>query len=71
MEYFPMSKADEKASVNPLIVMPDEESGSMYARVVGQKELGNGQEMSWLVEDMCVQWRAWGHPGGVVEGGGS
>ena len=60
MDYFVMSKADEKASENPLIVMTDEESGSRYARAVGQKGLGDGQEMSWLIEDMCTQLRAWG-----------
>ena len=33
MDYF-MSKTDEKASVNPRIVMADEDSGSRYARAV-------------------------------------
>ena len=64
--YFLMSKADEKAFTNLLIVMADEESGSRYARAVGQKGLGDGQEMSWLIEDMCTQLRAWGHAGGAV-----
>ena len=67
MDYFSMSKAAEKASEIPLIVMTEEESGSRYARAVGQKGLGDGQEMSWLIEDMCTQLRAWGHAGGAGE----
>ena len=43
--------------------MTDEESGSEYARAVGQKGLGDGQEMGRLVEDVCAQLRAWGHAG--------
>ena len=58
IDYFFMSKADEQTSVNPLIVMADEEPGSRYARAVGQKGLGDGQEMSWLIEDMCTPPRA-------------
>ena len=60
-----MSKEDENASADPLIVMADEESGSKCARAVGEKGLGDGQEISWLVEDMCTQLRAWGHAGGT------
>ena len=30
---------------------------------MGQKGLGDGQETSWLIEDMCTQLRAWGHAG--------
>ena len=65
MGYFFMSKADERTFTNPLRVMVDEESGSGYARAAGQKGLGDGQEMCWLVEDMCTQLRAWGHAGGA------
>ena len=68
MDYFPISKADETASQNLLMVMTDEESGSRSARAVAQKGLGDGQEMSWLVEDMCNQLSTWGHAGGA--GGG-
>ena len=32
---------------------------------MGQKGLGEGQEMSWLVADMCAQLRAWRHAGGA------
>ena len=60
-----MSKADEKASVNPLMVMADEVSGSRYASAVAQKGLGDGQARSWFVDDMCAQIRAWGHAGGA------
>ena len=64
MGYFSMSKADEKASVNPM-VMANEESGSRYARAVEQKGLGDGQEMGWPIEDMCTQLRARGRAGGA------
>ena len=60
-----MSREEEKAPGNPLLVMADEEDGSKYARAVRQEGLGDGQEVSWLVEDMCVQLRAWGHAGGA------
>lgn len=61
MDYFFCPRPNGKASENPLLVMADEESGSRYARAVGQKGLVGGQEMSWLIEDMCPQLRAWGH----------
>lgn len=65
MGYSFMSKANEKTSTNPLMVMADEESGSRYARAVGEKGLGNGQELGWLIVDMCTQLRAWGHAVGA------
>ena len=65
MDYFFVSKADEQASKNPLIVMVDESTGEKYARAVGQKGLGREtSEMDWLIKDMSEELRAWGHPGG-------
>ena len=40
MDYFFMSRENEGASSNPLLVVADEKSGSRYARVVGVKGLG-------------------------------
>ena len=64
MDYFFMSRMDEKAHKNPLIVMVDEATGEKYARAVGQKGLGASNEMDWLIKDMSDELKAWGHPGG-------
>jgi len=65
MDYFFMSREDEKASKNPLIVIADERSGSRYARAVGCKGLGDGGEMDWLIEDISTIMKSWGHGGGT------
>ena len=49
MDYFFMSVDEEKASSNPIIVMIDESSGSVYARGTGKKGTA---EMDWLIKDM-------------------
>ena len=64
MDYFFMSKEEEKASQNPLIVMLDEEHGNRYMRAVGKKGLGEGNEMDWLIKDMHEELKSWGYPGG-------
>ena len=64
MDCFFMSKEDEKAHENPLIVMIDEETGEKYARAVGQKGIGTNQEMDWLIKDLREELKAWGHTGG-------
>ena len=60
-----MSKEDEKASRNPLIVMVNEETGDKYARAVGQKGLCPDNDMDWLVKDMDLELKPWGHQGGT------
>ena len=65
MDYFFMSREDEKASRNPLLVIADERSGSRYARAVGCKGLGEGGEMDWLIEDISIILKSWGHAGGT------
>ena len=45
MDYFFMSREDEAASRNPLLVVVDAKSGSRYVRLVGQKGLGSACEM--------------------------
>ena len=64
MDYFFMSEEDKKASKNPIIVMIDEESGDRYARAVGQKGIGKDKEMEWLIKDLSLELKAWGHHGG-------
>ena len=66
MDYFFLSKEDEKASENPMIVMVDDKTGEKYARAVGQKGLKkpDGESMDWLVKDMSKELKAWGHGGG-------
>ena len=61
-----MSREDEAASSNPMLVMLDERSGSRYARLVGKKGLGSDGEMDWLVEDILVTMKSWGHAGGAA-----
>ena len=65
MEYFYMSDEDFKASVNPLIVMVDEETGEKYCRATGRKGLGTDGTMDRLVKDMVEELRTWGHAGGA------
>ena len=59
-----MSKVDQEAHKNPLIVMVDEETGEKYARATGQKGLGEDNTMDWLIKDLSEELVAWGHPGG-------
>ena len=44
MDYFFASEADQKAALNPILVMVDEKTGEKYARMVGKKGLGEGGE---------------------------
>ena len=64
MDYFFMFREDESASSNPLFVMADEKSGARYARAVGKKGLGIGDEMDWLIQDISKTLKSWGHAGG-------
>ena len=63
-DYFFMSWVDEAANQNPMLVMLDESTGDKYARAVGQKGLGQGDEMSWLIADLREELKSWGHHGG-------
>ena len=64
LDYFYMSKADEAASENPLLVVIDESTGEKWARAVGQKGLGQEGELDWVVKDLSEELKAWGHAGG-------
>ena len=65
MDYFFASEADQKAALNPILVMVDEKTGEKYARMVGKKGLGEGGEMEWLLKDMRDELVSWGHAGGA------
>ena len=65
-DYFFMSWEDEAAHKNPMLVMKDEATGEKYARAVGQKGLGQGEEMQWLIVDLHEELKSWGHHGGEM-----
>ena len=67
MDYFFMSKEEESAQDNPMLVMVDEQTGDRYARMTGAKDIGENQERDWLIKDMSEELKDWGHTGG--EGG--
>ena len=64
-DYFFMSREDEEASKNPLLVLADESSGPRYARAVGVKGLGEAGSMDWLIKDISEILKSWGHAGGT------
>ena len=59
-----MSKKDEDAKENPIIVMVDEITGDKYARATGRKGVGDNGELDWLIQDMVEELKSWGHTGG-------
>ena len=65
MDYFFMSREDEEAATNPLLVVVDERTGSKYARAVGHKGLGDDGSMDWLIQDVSTTLKSWGHTGGM------
>ena len=64
LDYFFMSQADQRAAQNPMIVMTDGINGNKYMRAVGQKGMGAGKQMEWLIKDIHEELKAWGRPGG-------
>ena len=64
MDYFYMSKQDEEAKENPMLVMLNEETNEKFARAVGNKGVGEEKEGHWIVKDANEELEAWGHPGG-------
>ena len=50
----------KQASKNVILVMIDESTGEQYARAVGQKGIGQENEMVWLIKDMSLDLKTWG-----------
>ena len=61
MDYFYMSKKDEKAKAFPMIVAVDESTGDKYARATGRKGV---EGCDWLIKDFSEELQTWGHAGG-------
>ena len=66
-DYHFMADEDREASRNPMLGMKDMKTGNRYMRAVGQKGLGNGSDMDWLVKDMHEELKSWGYAGGVED----
>ena len=64
MDYFYMSKQDEEAKENPMLVVLNEQTNERYARATGRKGVGTEGLMDWLVKDICEELKTWGHAGG-------
>ena len=65
MDYFYMSKKDEEAKENPVLVIVNEMTNERYARATGKKGVGTEGLQDWLVRDVSEEMKAWGHAGGV------
>ena len=65
IDYFFMSQEDERAQDNPMVVMVDERTGQKYARAVGHKGLGQNHDRDWVIKDMSMELKSWGHLGGT------
>ena len=50
-----LSKKDEEACTNPVLIMTDESTGEKFARAVAHKG-----PIEWLVKDMVKELRSWG-----------
>ena len=59
MDYHFMSKKDEEAKNNPILVMVSEKTKDKYARATGRKGVGTAGEMDWLIQDMVEELKAW------------
>ena len=58
-----MNERDREEGANPLVVVTDEDTGD-YARAVGRKGVGEHGEMDWLIRDISLELKSWGHQGG-------
>ena len=62
MDYFFMSKKDEKANEHPMLVAVDESTGEKFARTTGKKGV---EGCDWLIKEVSEELRVWGHAGGT------
>ena len=53
MDYFYMSKKDEDAKENQILVVLHEESNGNYVRATGMKGVGTEGVQEWLAKDVC------------------
>ena len=64
MDYFYMSRQDEEAKENHMLVILNKQTIERYARATGRKGVGTEGLMDWLVKDICEELKTWGHAGG-------
>ena len=62
MDYGYMSKQDEEDKKNPMLVMVDESTGERFARMAGQKGVGESGEKMWLVRQASEGTQRMGTP---------
>jgi len=65
LDYYFMSKRDEEAHENPVIIVLDESTNEKYSRATGRKGVGQDHSMDWLIKDVSEELKSWGHQGGV------
>ena len=63
-DYFFLTEQEQQGDANPMLVMKDEQSGEVYARVVEHKGLREGDDGSWIVSDAVAELKAWGYQRG-------
>jgi hypothetical protein len=64
MDYSFYSQEDEKASRNPIFNMSHSKHRSVFSRAVGEKGLGEGHQMDWLIKSVVEEIDdLWGHRG--------
>ena len=63
-DYFFLTEQDQPTDSNPMLVMKDEKSGEVYARVVEHKGLREGEDGTWIVSDIIAELKSWGYQGG-------
>ena len=67
MDYSFYSQDDEKASRNPIFNMSHSKHRSVFSRAVGEKGLGEGHHMDWLIKSVVEEIDdLWGHRGSEV-----
>ena len=64
LDYSFMSREDEKASANALLVVADERTGSRFARATEVNGLVGEGSIDWLIADISRALKSWGHSGG-------
>ena len=63
-DYFFLTEKDNPGETNPMLIMKDEQTGEVYARMVEHKGLREGEDGTWIVSDIIAELKSWGHQGG-------